>query len=86
MGEIEPRWRFVLHTNDSWSWQLLNSEGEVARVSEVCQDLGKLIVDAMKYGFNPNTDVWVVINKSVITRYAPGAEPEIVSTAPTTVR
>ena len=71
-------WHFIIHPNDCWSWQRLNEDGSLDRMSAVTGDFGKLMSDALSHGFQPDRDRWVVWDRMWRTYYAPGVEPILV--------
>ena len=68
-------WHFIVHPNNRWSWQRLNEDGSLNRVSAITGEFGKLMSDALLHGFNPDGHRWVVWDRKWRTYYAPGVEP-----------
>ena len=71
-------WHFIIHPNSRWSWQRLNEDGSLDRVSAITGEFGKLMSDALLHGFKPDCNRWVVWDRKWRTYYAPGVEPIMV--------
>ena len=72
-------WHFIIHPNNRWSWQRLNEDGSLDRMSAITGEFGRLMSDARLHGFNPDGDRWVVWDRKWRTYYAPGVEPKLVA-------
>ena len=74
-------WQFVVHKNGAgeiWTWRRARLDGTPLEVSaEAHPDYGKAINDAIKHGFRPRQEPWVVTDGASITHFSPhrGAPP-----------
>ena len=69
-------WAFINHVEGSlWTWRQLSIDGSIAHISSPLQDFGAAISDAIKHGFRPKEDHWVVTNRTGSTHFPPGRMP-----------
>lgn len=59
-------------TGHTWTWHRLRKDGSIELTSSRLPDFGAAVDDALKHGFNPNDQHWVVRSKSLMTRFPPG--------------
>ena len=56
-----------------WTWRRLMMDGSIGTISESFADYGACVFDAIKNGFRPTHDHWVVITPLGVTHYDAGA-------------
>jgi len=76
---LVARWEFVRASADSWQWNHFDADGSVESASEPQSGFGPALGDAVRHGFNPSRDYWVVIDEMSITWYPPAASPHSTS-------
>lgn len=68
-------WQFVLHKNGAsevWTWRRSRMDGAPLEVSaEAHPNYGKVINDAIRHGFRPQQEPWVVTDSVSITHFEP---------------
>lgn len=68
-------WQFVVHKNgagETWTWRRARPDGMPLEVSaDPHPSYGKVINDAIKHGFRPQEDRWVVTDSASITHFEP---------------
>jgi hypothetical protein len=77
------RWEVIFSAGPakgSWTWRLMRIDGSIEQTSEAKLTFGEAIRDAMKKGFRPRQDFWVIKRQNWITCFDHG---RIVSTDPT---
>jgi hypothetical protein len=56
---------------DVWTWRVLGPAGNFEEVSEPHHHYGSAVTDAIKHGFLPSNDHWVVITSAGVTHFEP---------------
>ncbi len=56
-----------------WTWRVLGPAGNLEATSEPQRNYGAAVTDAIKHGFLPSNDHWVVITPAGVTRFEPTA-------------
>ena len=72
------RWHFVEgYEGDSshWSWRTVNVDGTLESHSPPFKTYGIAVSDAIKNGFQPRQQHWVVSTRHTITHFRPGKPP-----------
>lgn len=68
-------WQFVVHKNGAgeiWTWRRARLDGKPLEVSaDAHASYGKVINDAIKHGFRPRQEPWVVTDGASITHFSP---------------
>jgi hypothetical protein len=80
------RWQFVEgYEGDSsfWSWRVVNMDGSIESQSPPFSTYGLAVGDAIKNGFQPRQQHWLVGTRHTITHFRPGKPP---LTVPVSVR
>src|SRR5688572_9840697 len=73
---MPQRWIFTeAPDRDGWSWRTITPDGGIARVSRCFSDYGTMVSDAIRQGFKPALEHWVVISLHGTTRVEPGMPP-----------
>jgi hypothetical protein len=57
------RWYFVAQ-NNGWRWRRLLLAGEAVTISEFYENFGQVVYSAMKAGFSPQQESWMVVSGS----------------------
>jgi hypothetical protein len=73
---MDERWHFV-ESDNLWTWRLIGPTGVSVRSSEPGKDFGEIVSDALRCGFQPSSHHWHVITANGITRFEPGAAPQV---------
>ena len=71
-------WQFVLNQepmSEFWTWRRMRFDGTIEQMSDPHPDFGGIIVNAVRNGFLPKEDSWVVIAGDRHTHFAPGQPP-----------
>ena len=71
----------MVHPDGSWSSRCVRGDGTAAEQSGAHDDFAKAVAEALRSGFNPERDVWVVEHRLWATHYAPGARPVTIARA-----
>jgi hypothetical protein len=70
------RWYFTEHDECSssvwWTWQLVASDGVIEKAGEGFRSYGESVADAIRKGFHPRNDDWVVEGKFGVARFGRG--------------
>ncbi len=81
---MRPRWFFMDQSNGvtkSWRWRRLLLAGEAATTSEFYEDFGQVIYSAMRAGFSPQQEPWVVISANGETLFKATPNPHVIAEA-----
>jgi hypothetical protein len=69
------QWQFVVHkngANETWTWRRSGLDGTLLEVStDVHATYGKVINDAIRHGFQPRREAWIVTDGGSITHFGP---------------
>jgi hypothetical protein len=69
---MPARWVFVEGPKQNeWTWRTIAPDGIVERVSHSFTDYGAVMLDAIKQGFRPRREHWVVITPHGTTHFKP---------------
>ncbi len=69
-------WAFILHDENQWIWRQLRIDGSIElHSSSQFPGFGVAVVDAIKHGFSPKEQHWVMTNKTGTTHFHPGNKP-----------
>lgn len=69
------RWCFTEHEKRPpvwWSWRAYSAEGAVEHVSDGFKTYGAAVVDAIRNGFRPSDDHWIVETAQAVVHFAHG--------------
>jgi len=72
------RWHFVMHRDSkgaAWTWRRVHVDGSIERTSEPHTDYGRAVNDAVRNGFQPDRDSWVLVAGEACTHFGPGQKP-----------
>src|SRR5688572_32003188 len=70
------RWIFTeAPGRDGWSWRITSPDEGIDRSSKGFPDYGAMVHDALKQGFHPSLEHWVVISAHGTTHFEPGMPP-----------
>lgn len=73
---IPVAWAFILHDENQWIWRQLRIDGSIEfHSSSRLPGFGVAVVDAIKHGFSPKEQHWVVTNKTGTTHFHPRRKP-----------
>jgi hypothetical protein len=67
-------WHFMEATAASggtWTWRLIGASGGTESTSVPLPNYGATVTDAIRHGFQPSTDKWVVVAAAGVTRFEP---------------
>jgi hypothetical protein len=67
-------WQFMEVTDGGpgvWTWRVLGPAGNFEDVSEPHRNYGAAVTDAIRHGFLPSNDHWVVITSAGVTHFEP---------------
>jgi hypothetical protein len=72
---VVKQWHFVENETQPgrWRWQLLTADDEIQ--SKEFNSYGDAVAHAIKQGFRPTEDKWVVVALHVIARFNPKKTP-----------
>jgi hypothetical protein len=70
-------WELICHNGDNhaWTWRRLGVDGSIEQTSAPLGDFGAAVGDALKHGFSPKTQHWIVKSKDWTTHFHPGDTP-----------
>jgi hypothetical protein len=71
-------WHFVETQeaeNAQWAWTITRVDGSIESQSPPFGTYGMAVIDAIKKGFQPRREPWVVATQYTITHYRPGRPP-----------
>jgi hypothetical protein len=70
-------WELVCHIDEghSWTWRRLKIDGSIELTSSPLSDFGTAVGDALKHGFRPKEQHWVVKSKNWTSHFHPGDTP-----------
>ncbi len=70
------QWQFIRdRVHDTWSWRSMRMDGTTDRMSASFTEFGKTVSDAVRNGFNPSGQHWVIADREWATHFEPGADP-----------
>src|SRR5688572_17428804 len=72
------RWQFVEGYEGNatyWSWRTVKGDGSIESQSESFSTYGQAVSEAIKNGFQPRLQHWVVATRHTITHFRPGQAP-----------
>jgi hypothetical protein len=69
------RWHFTRESGDRWQWQRITPDGSVENASDPQNGIGPAMSHAVRHGFNPSRDHWIISDNVSTTHYRPGAAP-----------
>jgi hypothetical protein len=76
------RWWFKEHREPAgrarWTWRTVSVDGSIVVTSSEFKDFGVVVLDAIKGGFRPLTDHWIVETQFGTTHYKKGERAVIV--------
>jgi hypothetical protein len=75
MHAFMKRWEFTEHDEHArvwWTWQMATSEGGTEKGSEGFRSYGEAVADAIRKGFHPRNDDWVVESKRTVVHFERG--------------
>ena len=64
-------WQFMEASGGTWTWRVIGSAGGAESISAPLPNYGATVSDAIKHGFQPSTDQWVVVAAAGVTRFEP---------------
>jgi hypothetical protein len=70
-------WVFTKHregSGESWQWRELLADGTIVRCSEDLDDYGKTVHDAIRHGFDPQREYWLIKAGELTTYYRPASK------------
>jgi hypothetical protein len=72
-------WQFVMKRNgsrESWTWERTAADGSVEASSTGDRpNYGDIVYDAIRHGFHPKQQPWVVTDGKFTTHYFPDGRP-----------
>jgi hypothetical protein len=74
-------WQFVMEktgSEESWTWQCTGADGTVAARSTIRHsNYGDVVYDAIRHGFHPKQQPWIVTDGGFTSHYFPdGKAPQ----------
>jgi hypothetical protein len=72
------RWQFMEgYEGDSshWSWRVVSADGSLENQSPPFSTYGLAVSDALKRGFQPRQQHWIVMTRHTVTHFRPGQPP-----------
>jgi len=72
------RWQFVEgYEGDTthWSWRVVKADGTIESQSEQFSTYGHAVSEAIKNGFQPRQQHWIVATRHTVTHFRPGQAP-----------
>lgn len=61
---------------ESWTWQKTGADGSIeARSTESHSNYGDVVYDALRHGFHPKQQPWVVTDGGITSHYFPDGTP-----------
>jgi hypothetical protein len=70
-------WVFVKSQDgrgERWQWRELLADGTIVRCSEDLTDYGKTVHNAIRSGFDPLREYWLIKSSDVTTYYQPSSK------------
>jgi hypothetical protein len=77
MMPVPNIWIFIKSQDapaDRWQWRELVADGTIARCSEDLSDYGKAVHDAIRNGFDPLREYWLIRTGDLTTYYRPSSK------------
>ena len=78
------RWQFIEdheHGEISWAWRLMGADETIEQHSPQFSNYGAAVNDAIRHGFRPPEQHWIVVTPGTITHFRHGAKPVTVPVA-----
>jgi hypothetical protein len=73
---MPQRWIFTeAPGRDGWNWRAISPDDGTDRDSKSFPDYGAMVHDAIKQGFQPSLEHWVVVSAHGTTHFEPGVPP-----------
>ena len=72
------RWQFVESYEENtthWSWRTVRGDGTIESQSEQFSTYGQAVSEAIKKGFQPRQQHWLVATRHTVTHFRPGQGP-----------
>lgn len=72
------RWHFVEGYEGEatfWSWRTINGDGTIETQSASFSTYGQAVSEAIRNGFQPRLQHWVVATRHTVTHFRPGQQP-----------
>jgi hypothetical protein len=72
------RWQFVEGYEGNtthWSWRTVRGDGTIESQSEQFSTYGQAVSEAIKNGFQPRQQHWVVATRHTVPHFRPGQAP-----------
>jgi hypothetical protein len=77
-ASMSTRWQFVEGYEGNathWSWRTVKGDGTIESQSQPFSTYGQAVSEAIKNGFQPRLQHWVVATRHTITHFRPGQAP-----------
>jgi hypothetical protein len=74
------RWFFV-DQNNGWRWRRLLLAGEAVTTSEFYEDFGQVVYSAVRAGFSPQEEPWMVVSGNGETLFEATPDPHVLAEA-----
>ena len=74
------RWQFIEDREGDgpfWTWRVLLVDGTIENQSQRFKTYGAAVGDAIRNGFKPSQQHWIVVTQRTATHFRPG-EPHVV--------
>jgi hypothetical protein len=73
---MPQRWIFTEGPGqEGWSWRATSPDDGIDRDSTGFPDYGAMVHDALKHGFHPSLEHWVIVSAHGTTHFEPGVPP-----------
>lgn len=72
---MPAKWVFLEGPRNEWTWRTIAPDGGIDRVSPVFSTYGTAVLDAIRQGFSPRREHWMVASSSGTTHFRPNAPP-----------
>ena len=71
------RWQFVEDPgkDSQWAWRTVRADDAIDKHSGRFATYGLAMIDAIRNGFQPREEPWLVITSDTITHFHPGRKP-----------
>ena len=72
---MPAKWVFLEGPRNEWTWRTITPDGGIDRVSRAFSTYGTAVLDAIKQGFRPRGEHWMVVSLTGTTHFTPNAPP-----------
>jgi hypothetical protein len=76
---VVRHWQFIEHALPSgrWTWRLVKLDNTIEKTSAEFRSYGDVVGDAIRHGFRPSEDDWVVESLHTVARFSRQRSPVV---------